>query len=360
MKDNVHEIVVISGKKGAGKTTLTAAFAGLSKNLLLADCDVDTPGLHCVLDSSVVQKEEFNCDCKALINQEQCFRCGGCLAYCRFDAVKQVFGREAEDLLRTVKPVSCKDCVVCTRSCRGKANDFVEAMKNAGCVIEEFAFVIDPVLCEGCGVCVDKCPAHAIDFTGASAGEWYVSKTLFGPLVHACLNQDSENPGALVNKVRETAAKIAVEQGRDLILADGPSGWDDSVIASVSGASLALIVAEPTVSGARDMKSVLELTRRSNVPAAVCVNKWDMNSVIADKIKIAALEQGAGFAGCVRRDDPEEFGRVLRSLDSEQEATLLAQDIKGVWESVLALCENAQRKDNADEYKKEYGGGCEP
>ena len=189
----MKELVVISGKGGTGKTSVVASFAALTKDAVLADCDVDAADLHLVLTPEVKRREEFWSGHEAVIRQADCIRCGACLAHCRFEAVKM----------------------------DGQA---------AG----EATFTIDPVACEGCGVCVRFCPVKAIDFPERRCGEWYISDTRCGPMVHARLGIAAENSGQLVSLVRREARRIAGEQGKSLILVDGPPGIGCPVIASVT------------------------------------------------------------------------------------------------------------------------------
>jgi MinD superfamily P-loop ATPase len=92
-----------------------------------------------------------------------------------------------------------------------------------------------------------------------TVGQWFVSGTDYGPMDHARLGIAEENSGRLVTQVRNVAAELARDLGKDLILSDGPPGTGCPVIASVSGADLVLVVTEPTVSGVHDMQRVLEL-----------------------------------------------------------------------------------------------------
>ena len=45
----MREIIIISGKGGTGKTSLTGAFAHLATNKIICDLDVDAPDLHLLL-----------------------------------------------------------------------------------------------------------------------------------------------------------------------------------------------------------------------------------------------------------------------------------------------------------------------
>lgn len=289
----MKELVVISGKGGTGKTSLVASFAALGGNAVLADCDVDAADLHLVLTPTLKRREAFHCGHTAMIRQADCIGCGACLARCRFDAVRKTEG-------------------------------------GAG----EATFTIDATACEGCGVCVWSCPMKAIDFPERFAGEWYVSDTRYGPMVHARLTPGGENSGKLVAKVRETARSIAEERKADLILVDGPPGIGCAVIASVSGASQVLVVTEPTLSGVHDMARVLELTRHFRIPASVCVNKWDLNAEMTDRIEADARRAGATIAGRVRYGrtvtDAQLQGRAVVEIDSGP----LAADIRAVWENL--------------------------
>jgi MinD superfamily P-loop ATPase len=98
------------------------------------------------------------------------------------------------------------------------------------------------------------CPEKAINFPVNTCGQWFISDTRFGPMVHARLGIAEENSGKLVTLVRQESRKLAEEKGLDLIITDGPPGIGCPVIASIGGASAVLIVTEPTVSGKHDLK----------------------------------------------------------------------------------------------------------
>jgi MinD superfamily P-loop ATPase len=195
---------------------------------------------------------------------------------------------------------------------------------------------IDPTACEGCGVCVTVCPVKAIDFPERTCGEWYVSDTRHGPMVHARLHPGGENSDSLVRLVRETARALALERQAELILTDGPPGVGCAVDASVSGASQVLIVTEPTLSGVHDLTQVLERIRPFGIPAAVCVNKWDLNAEMAERIEAQAREAGAAVAGRVR------YGRSVTDAQLQGRAVVetdvgpLAQDIRTLWGNLSA------------------------
>lgn len=290
MSATIQECVIISGKGGTGKTSVTASFAALSAGrAVLADCDVDAADLHLVLTPKIVAKTDFRSGYEAVIRSETCTGCGTCADLCRFDAihyVKRPFGKTL--------------------------------------------YEVDPVACEGCGVCVRFCPAKAIDFPERLCGVWMLSETRCGPMVHARLGAAAENSGKLVATVRQEARCVAAERGLPLIITDGPPGIGCPVIASVTGADRVLVVTEPTVSGEHDLARVLQLARHFEVPTFVCVNKWDINPAMTERIEQAALKAGATVAGRIRYDRAVTAAQRAEQAVVETDAPS-AEDVRNVW-----------------------------
>ncbi len=286
----MKELVILSGKGGTGKTSLTAAFASLSENQILCDADVDAADLHLLMAPEIKQTTDFVSGNEAIINPDKCTQCGQCMALCRFDAVK-----ETDD-----------------------------------------GFTIAPIDCEGCGVCVDMCPEQAIDFPEKTCGQWFISETRFGPMVHARLGIAEENSGRLVALVREQAKKQARDRKIDLILTDGPPGIGCPVIASIGQASAILIVTEPTVSGVHDMERVAQLAKHFKIPAMVCINKFDLNPEQGLAIEAIAEEKGFGLAGRIPFDP--EFTRAMIQgktvLETAQDSDA-GRAIKEIWQKVM-------------------------
>ncbi len=334
MSSRIKELVILSGKGGTGKTSVTAAFAALAGQSVLVDCDVDAADLHLLLQPNIRRREEFRSGHEAVIRQDSCIGCGVCLTRCRFGAVKQL-ARGAVEEIFGVGQTTCDNCEVCERSCPVKFVDVIQTMKASYPKDTGPAFVIDPTACEGCGVCVTQCPVKAIDFPERISGEWYVSDTRWGPLVHARLNPGGENSGKLVARVREEARTLGQATGFDLIIADGPPGIGCPVIASVTGAALVLVVTEPTLSGLHDLKRVLELTRHFESPTAVCVNKWDINPSQTEAIEQQAVRWGARIAGRIRYDRTVTEAQVKGCSVVEMPGSSAGADMQRLWE---ALC----------------------
>jgi MinD superfamily P-loop ATPase len=224
----MKQIVIISGKGGTGKTVLVASFAALAKGAVLADCDVDAADLHLLLKPTIRQKHEFRSGKTAKIDKKLCQECGQCIAVCRFKAIN-------------------KD------------------------------FTVDAISCEGCGICSLICPAKAIKMEENLSGEWYISETKYGPMVHAKLGIAEENSGKLVTLVRQKAKKIAEGENKDYVIIDGPPGIGCPVIASLANVDLALIVTEPTLSGIHDLERVADVTKHFRINTKVVINKYDIN-----------------------------------------------------------------------------------
>jgi MinD superfamily P-loop ATPase len=241
----LKEILVISGKGGTGKTSLVACFASLAQKALLADCDVDAADLYLVLNPRPKSSQDFYGGKKARIIPEICTDCGICFELCRFDAVIQENHRH-----------------------NGEIADFM----------------IDFIGCEGCGVCAHFCPEDAIVLEQPACGELYLSKTEYGPFVHAKLGIAAENSGKLVAKVRELARETARENSLDYVIIDGPPGIGCPVISSITGVDLVMIVTEPTISGLSDLKRVESLSRHFGVATTVCINKYDINPEVTREI----------------------------------------------------------------------------
>jgi len=294
----LKEIVVISGKGGTGKTSIVASFAALANNAVLADCDVDAADLHLVLGPDIKQTHNFSGGKLASIVTEKCIGCGRCEEVCNFDAA--LFA--------------------------GPANDVVAK-----------TYTIDSIACEGCGVCVHFCPVDAVEFKDVVNGQWFVSETRFGPMVHARLGIAQENSGKLVSLIRKQAKQLAADHKRDIIIVDGSPGIGCPVIASIGAADLVLIVTEPSISGQHDLDRVIELTEHFGIPTVVCINKYDINAEIAKGIEKRAAERGVKVAGKVAYDTVVTKAQVAAKTIVEYSDNGLKQQIASLWQSILDI-----------------------
>ncbi|HAK45385.1 MAG TPA: (4Fe-4S)-binding protein [Spirochaeta sp.] len=237
----MKEIVVISGKGGTGKTSLTASFAVLGgKNLVVGDCDVDADDMHLLLKPDYNVKENFKSGLYAEIIQDKCTACGKCFEVCRFNAV----------------------------------------------TIENGVYRIDELNCEGCGYCAEVCPEKAIPMIPAAVGSVFKSNIKTGAtMIHARLKPGADNSGKLVAKVKQDAKAAAVEMGLEMILIDGSPGIGCPVVSSLTGADYVILVTEPTPSGIHDLKRVYELVKKFKIRAGLIINKNDLNSALTEELK---------------------------------------------------------------------------
>jgi MinD superfamily P-loop ATPase len=281
----MKELVIISGKGGTGKTSITAALASLAKNAVLADCDVDAADLHLVLEPRVIEKESFTGGKIAEIDPARCTQCSRCLEICRFGAITEKFH-------------------------------------------------IQPIACEGCGVCVWTCPEQAIDFKPRKNGEWFISKTRFGTMVHAKLGIAEENSGKLVTRVRKEAREIADKQKAELLLVDGPPGIGCPVIASIGGADHVLIVTEPSLSAIHDMQRVIELCNHFKVPASLCINKADINKELTETIGTFCKKNGIIVAAKIPFDSKLTRAQLAGKTIMEIDQGPLSEKFNTLWKTI--------------------------
>lgn len=288
----MKELVILSGKGGTGKTSLTAAFASLAPDAVLADCDVDAANLHLLLRPDVQSRDSFQAGREAHVQSEACCGCGRCAAACRFDAMS-------------------------LSGPNGTA-------------------MVNPLGCEGCGVCAFVCPTGAIGFTDRVAGDAMISDTRRGPMAHARLAPGSDNSGKLVAHVRQAARRLAEQRNCPLVLIDGPPGLACPTMAALTGCAHALIVIEPTMSGLHDLDRVLALTGHFSVPTSVCVNKWDIDAEKSAAIERHTRAAGARFAGRIRYD--RGITEAQRRAETAIEAgTASAGDIRTTWGRMAEL-----------------------
>ncbi|MDD4202404.1 MAG: ATP-binding protein [Candidatus Omnitrophica bacterium] len=278
----MKEIVVVSGKGGTGKTTITAGFAFLEKNKVMTDCDVDAADLHLLLLPEIKKKEEFISGKTAVIKNDKCFKCGQCEAVCRFGAIKN--------------------------------------------------FKVDHIACEGCGFCFEICPCDAVIMQDNICGHWFYSDTKYGPMVHAALGAGEENSGRLVSVVRKKAREVAQELKREIIITDGPPGMGCAVLSSLTGADIALIVTEPTCSGLHDLERIIDVAKKFNLKIFVCINKYDINIKMSENIKERCAKKGVQVIAEIPFDKKVvEFlsaGRII----VEDESFEVSKVIKKMWQ----------------------------
>jgi MinD superfamily P-loop ATPase len=291
----MKQLVVLSGKGGTGKTSLTAAFAHLAHEspvpvrVVLADADVDAANLELALRPERLETHDFTGGSLAVVDPRSCNACGNCEQICRFDAI-----------------------------------------------LPGDPYTVDPIACEGCAACMFTCPQEAIHMEPQLAGQWYRSGSRYGPLFHADLKPAQENSGKLVTLVKQQARLAALEGNYPLLIVDGPPGIGCPVISALSGADRVLIVAEPTMSGLHDMQRILKTAEHFRLPAMVCINKVDLCPLESRLIETYCWDNDFEIAGKIPYD-PEVTqammnGEPITAFDPVSPAS---QALIGVWQVVL-------------------------
>lgn len=289
----MKEIVVISGKGGTGKTSITASFGMMgAKNIVLADCDVDAADMHLLMQPDFAFAEDFYSGQVATIDQSNCINCGLCQDVCRFDAIS----------------------------------------------VHNEQYIISPLDCEGCGYCARVCPTETIINNDLLSGQLYISNIKTGSqMVHARLGIGSDNSGKLVAKVKEEAKALAIKHQKDYILVDGSPGVGCPVVSSLSGANFVVLVTEPSVSGLHDLKRVYQLVKKFNIKAACIINKADVNVDKQANIKQFLEDEGIEHLADLPYDEDFTKAMTLGQTIVEYDSPNLISLLEQAWEKIKQL-----------------------
>jgi len=282
----MNEIVILSGKGGTGKTSISAAFATLNNNTIVADCDVDAADLYLILNPKNYLEKNFITGYTAVIDYNTCTNCGLCIEYCRFEAISHI---------------------------NGKVD-------------------ISELSCDGCKLCSRICPSNSIQMKPSDKSLWFIGNYRNGKMVHARLYPGEENSGKLVNVVRENARRTAVESGWETIIIDGPPGIGCPVISSVTGTNTAIIITEPTNSGFHDLKRVLKVTANHKVKTFVVINKYDLNKSISCIIENWCTENNIQVVGKILFDEQIVEAMInCKSITEWKPDSQTSNEIRRIW-----------------------------
>jgi MinD superfamily P-loop ATPase len=283
----MKEITILSGKGGAGKTSIMAALATTAGNAVLCDNDVSAANLHLLLQPEVQERHNFTGSLDVTINGDICTACGLCKQYCRFGAIEPDGGK----------------------------------------------YSINPFECEGCLLCYKICPVDAITVSNNDNSHWYVSNTRFGKLVHAKLGIGAENSGKLVTQVRNRAREIATADNAAFILNDGPPGIGCSAISSITGTDMVVLVIEPSKTGVHDALRLLELVISFNIHTAVIINKFDINPQITESIESLMREKNIRVIARLPFDKSVVQAMTNgKTLSEYQPESIISSEITKAWD----------------------------
>ena len=289
----MKEIVIISGKGGTGKTSITASFAYLGgESVIVADCDVDAADMHLLMKPDQGKAEDFYSGLLAEIDQEKCIKCGKCAEVCRWDAI----------------PVINNE------------------------------YVVQPLDCEGCGYCALVCPTDAISMNEQNVGKWYLSNVKTGTkMVHAKLGIGAENSGKLVAKVKNEAKAIAEKEGKEIIIVDGSPGIGCPVVSSLSGATYVVLVTEPSVSGIHDLKRVYELVKKFGIKAGCIINKADINTNKTNDIHNFLEDEKIDFIASIPYDENFTKAMTMGKTIVEFDSGNIKQILENSWGKIKKI-----------------------
>jgi MinD superfamily P-loop ATPase len=277
----IREIAVMSGKGGAGKTSVTAALLKLLPDVVAVDGDVNASNLPILLTPrKLSQSDYFGMDV-AQIDIESCTRCGHCKEICAFSAIA------------------------------------VDVQGNYS-VNDE---------CEGCAACAWVCPVKSISMVPHCSGTKYLSQLENGFLLHADLIPGEDNSGKLIASIRAQARKVATEKGLDIILIDGPPGTSCQAISSITGVDRVLAVLEESLSGLSDYQRLAKLLERFRIPHMVLLNKAGVDLELGKQIEVIVAENSGEIIGRIPFDMeiPRSLSRRETLLDISEYRPLMEQ-----------------------------------
>lgn len=286
----MHEITVLSGKGGTGKTSITAALAALADDVVLCDSDVDAADLHLLLKPEIKEVHNFESSWLAKIHKDKCTLCNICIDHCRYDAIHE--------------------------------------MKDG-------SLEINPFQCEGCRLCERVCPEEAIYSSRNNNNYWYVSDTRLGMMVHAKMGAGEENSGKLVTQIREAAKKIAKENKIPTVLIDGPPGIGCPVISALTGTQTVLMVIEPSKSGLHDASRLLELVKSFNAKVFASINKFDINLETTNEIEVWLTENSIPLLAKIPFDTQMVEAMINEKTIVEfNPESKISKAIRNIWDKI--------------------------
>ncbi len=264
------QIAVLSGKGGTGKTTIAVGIAEIIKESIKVDCDVDAANMYLFYNGTKINFDKFYSGKKAHINEDKCKKCGKCISNCKFGAIDN--------------------------------------------------YIVDSLKCEGCSVCKLVCPSDAIELYTNKVADIIEDKLKDKSyLIRSEMEIGADGSGRLITELRKKTDKYI-----NIKIIDGSPGIGCSVIASITGVDICILVTEPTISGLNDLKRIYELTKNFESKVLVCINKYDINIEMTEKIKCYCIDNNIEIIGLISYDD-----MVLKSVNDLKPIVLYKESIAG-------------------------------
>jgi len=214
-------IAVLSGKGGTGKTFVAVNLACAADRATYADCDVEEPNGHLFLKPFKTQKTIVTVMVPELNTQQVCNGCRKCVDFCKYHALALV---------------------------NGKLMIFAE-------------------VCHACGGCVLFCPTKALREKQREIGSIDEGDSENVTMISGCMNTGEVSGVPIIKKIMELLPS------NDMTVIDCPPGSACLVMESIQTADYCVLVAEPTLFGAHNLKMVHDLVKLFQKPFGVVLNK---------------------------------------------------------------------------------------
>ena len=225
------KVIVLSGKGGTGKSSLTSSLAlelsSSREKIVVVDADVDCPNQHILFPGKTVRKDPLHISKIAVFDEKKGSPPARCTEVCRFGAMKMVDGK----------------------------------------------IVVDKTRCTGCGACVLACPGGFLKLVSKFTGELIVRETKHFPLIYGRLEPGESGSGRMIFEAKKAADEIAGKRNAGLTLVDAPAGIGCPVIAAVTGCDYAVGIVEPTLPAMKNLERALEVVKHFRIPFSVVMNK---------------------------------------------------------------------------------------
>ncbi|MDV3104610.1 ATP-binding protein [Thermococcus waiotapuensis] len=294
------QLTIASGKGGVGKSTITASLLYLLKDryrLIAVDADAGAPNLGLLLGVEEWEEEREHFGARvARINTGSCIRCGICMEHCPYGSI------------------------------------YVDGEGN---------YVVNGLTCEGCNVCGLVCPVKgAISLEEVRSGVIRKATTRYGfPIISAQLDVGRPESGKLVTEEKEWAKKIMEELNLEHMIVDSAAGIGCQVIASLGGADVAILIAEPTPASLSDVQRAYRVVQHFREPVYLIINKADMNPGFTE-LRRWAESEGIPVLGEVPYDRaiPQSMGLlrpVVEAFPDSKASGALKEIARRIAEEIL-------------------------